>query len=123
VAGVLGTSERMIATSRMVLLATTTAAALLVGGTAAADEPADVTAYSCDALTSASVPDVEEMLTAQGLDSSTVDGPVGFACTNTATGQDGVEVSVTGVDGAAYRCASAEENDGTEIVFFVHCAQ
>ena len=92
------------------------------GGVAAADEPADVTVYSCDALTSASVPAVKKRLTDQGIDTSTVTGPVGLSCRRSGDGHE-VEAHVSGVDGVAFRCASAEEKSGTKVVFFVDCGQ
>ena len=101
---------------------------VLSGGVAAADEPAEGSGYSCDALTSASVPAVKKRLAAQGIDVSSVSGPVGLSCRK-ADGEgdgdgdgDGVAVSVTGVDGVAYRCGSADEKSGTDVVFFVDCA-
>ncbi len=97
-------------------------AAFLGGGVAAADEPAEVTAYSCDALTSASVPAVKKRLTEQGIDVSTVTGPVGLSCRKTGDGEE-VAAHLAGVDGVAYRCTSAEDKSGTKVVFFVDCGQ
>jgi hypothetical protein len=123
----------MITSPRKILLAT--AVVVLSGGgvASAAVEPAASTAYSCDALTSANVPSVKKRLTSQGIDVSDVTGPVGLSCRKTeedGTGEGtdngesgGVTASVTGVDGVAYRCASAEEKSGPRIVFFVDCAQ
>jgi hypothetical protein len=121
----------MITSPRKILLAT--AVVVLSGGgvASAAVEPAASSAYSCDALTSASVPSVKKRLTSQGIDVSDVTGPVGLSCRKTAedgtgegTGESGgVTASVTGVDGVAYRCASAEEKSGPRVVFFVDCAQ
>ncbi|GAB1509693.1 hydrophobin family protein [Actinophytocola sp. KF-1] len=110
----------MIRLLRQVLLA----AVVVVGsggGVAAADEPSSGSAYSCDALTSASVPAVKKRLSAQGIDVSEVTGPVGLSCRKDAGNQDGVVVSVTGVDGVAFRCAAADEESGTDVVFFVGC--
>jgi len=123
----------MITSPRKLLFAT--AVVVLSGGgvASAAGEPTASTAYSCDALTSASVPAVKKRLTAQGVDVSNVTGPVGLSCRKTTedgTGEgggngesSGVAASVTGVDGVAYRCASAEEKSGASVVFFVDCAQ
>jgi hypothetical protein len=113
----------MIITSRTLLVLATVAVVGISGGAvAAADEPAEVTAYSCDALTSATVPAVKKRLADQGIDPSTVTGPVGLSCRKSGYG-DEVEASVAGVDGVAYRCASAEDKSGTKIVFFVDCGQ
>ncbi|MBB4908587.1 hypothetical protein [Actinophytocola algeriensis] len=113
----------MIITPRKaVVLATVATVAFSGGGVATADEPAEVTAYSCDALTSADVPAVRKRLADQGIDVSTVTGPIGLSCRKTGHGSE-VEVSVTGVDGVAYRCASAEDKNGTKVVFFADCGQ
>ncbi len=91
------------------------------GGVAAADEPSAGAVYSCDALTSASVPAVKKRLSAQGIDVSEVTGPVGLSCRKDVGEHEGVVVSVTGVDGAAFRCDAADEESGTDVVFFVGC--
>jgi hypothetical protein len=112
----------MINTSRKVVALAAVVAGFFGGGVAVAEEPAGVTAYSCDALTSASVPSVKKRLTDQGIDVSNVTGPVGLSCRKRGYG-DEVEAHVTGVDGVAYRCAAAEEKNGTKVVFFVDCGQ
>ena len=119
-AGARGTSPALI---RSLLLAAVVVLSS-AGSAAAADEPSSGAAYSCDALTSASVPAVKKRLSAQGIDVSEVTGPVGLSCRKDEQDggeQDGVVVSVTGVDGAAFRCAAADEESGTDVVFFVGC--
>jgi hypothetical protein len=79
--------------------------------------------YTCDALTSASVPAVRKQLAAQGIDPATVTGPVGLSCKKgTQSDNDGVRAAVTGVDALAYTCVSAQEKSRRTIVFFVDCA-
>jgi hypothetical protein len=122
-----GYVPRMITSTRRVLFAVAVGALLSCGSVAVADETAATTTYSCDALTSAKVPAVKKRLTAQGVDVSNVDGPVGLSCRrSTELGPGDTEevvASVTGVDGAAYRCADAQEKSGPSVVFFVDCGQ
>jgi hypothetical protein len=109
-----------MSTPRTVLFAVVVAMGSLGGGVAVADGPAG-TGYSCDALTSASVPAVKKRLSAQGLDLSGVTGPIGLSCRRSAGDGDGVAAAVTGIDGVAFHCADAEEKSGPKIVFFVDC--
>ncbi len=118
-----------MSTKRTLLVAAVAVAAVSTvvgGGIAMADEPPEGVLYTCDALTSASVPTVKKQLAAQGIDPATVTGPVGLSCKSdsqsTQSTQDGVRAGVTGVDALGYTCASAEEKSRKMIVFFVDCA-
>lgn len=114
----------MITTVRNLMLAAVTAGTLLGGGSAAvAAQPSSGTLYTCDALTSAGVPAVRKQLADQGIDPSTVTGPVGLSCTKSRTDDEGVGAAVTAIEGVAYRCDSAQEKNRTKIIFFVDCAQ
>jgi hypothetical protein len=111
----------MTSTARRALLAIVAVGSLLGGGVAIADERAEGTAYTCDALTSTSVPSVKKRLQSQGIDTSDVDGPIGLSCRKEAADVEGVRASVTGIEAVAYTCASAEDMSGTKVVFFVDC--
>jgi hypothetical protein len=109
--------------TRKALLAAAVLASLLFGGVAVAAGQDDTTTYSCDALTSATVPAVKKQLKAQGIDPSKVTGPVGLSCRRSAGADEGVEASVTGIDTVAFACASAQEKSGPAVVFFVDCGR
>jgi hypothetical protein len=112
-------------TSHKALLTTLTATATLLTGAAAAtaDEPAQGAAYSCDALTSASVPSVKKRLTSQGIDVTDVRGPIGLSCTKTTSLEEKTAATLTGIETVAFRCLTAEEKSGPKVVFFTDCDQ
>lgn len=111
-----------MSTKRTLLVAAVVGSMSIGGDVAMADEPAAGAVYTCDALTSASVPAVRKRLTDQGIDPSTATGPVGLSCTKgTAPAQGGVQAGITGVDVPAFTCASAAEKHRTMIVFFTDC--
>ena len=69
------------------------------------------------------MPAVRKQLANQGIDPSTVTGPVGLSCKKSRTDEEGAAAAVTAIEGVAYHCDSAQEKNRTKIIFFVDCAQ
>ncbi|RKT54782.1 hypothetical protein [Saccharothrix australiensis] len=111
--------------NRKALVAVFAFSTMIGGGVAAADSPPRERVdqkYTCNALTSASVPEVRLALVLSGINPAEAKGPVGLACTVPERVQpDGGDVHITGIEDVVFTCGKADLKKENQIVFFDGC--